>query len=87
MTFLVRLLILKPDTLQGNLLHTVTAKVKNRKKHLKKHGAKDENILVKTVPGSFELTFGANQLIEYSEVDAVIANAYRRSIQRLIRSL
>ncbi len=28
---------------------------------LKKHGAKDENILVKTVPGSFELTFGANQ--------------------------
>ncbi|EKC53713.1 riboflavin synthase subunit beta, partial [human gut metagenome] len=40
---------------------------------LKKHGAKDENILVKTVPGSFELTFGANQLIEYSEVDAVIA--------------
>ena len=30
--FLVRLLILKPDTLQGNLLHTVTAKVKNRKK-------------------------------------------------------
>ena len=36
-------------------------------------GAKDENILVKTVPGSFELTFGANQLIEYSEVDAVIA--------------
>ena len=40
---------------------------------LKKHGAKDENIMVKTVPGSFELTFGANQLIEYSEVDAVIA--------------
>ena len=29
---------------------------------LKKHGAKDENILVKTVPGSFELTFGANQM-------------------------
>ena len=24
---------------------------------LKKHGAKDENIMVKTVPGSFELTF------------------------------
>ena len=40
---------------------------------LKKHGAKEENILVKTVPGSFELTFGANQLIAYSEVDAVIA--------------
>ena len=40
---------------------------------LKKHGAKDENIMIKTVPGSFELTFGANQIIEYSEVDAVIA--------------
>ena len=40
---------------------------------LKKHGAKDENILVKTVPGSFELIFGANQFIEYSNVDAVIA--------------
>ena len=50
------------------------ALLKRRHRHLKKnHGAKDENILVKTVPGSFELTFGANQLIEYSEVDAVIA--------------
>lgn len=39
---------------------------------LKKHGAKEENILLKTVPGSFELTFGANQFIEYSNVDAVI---------------
>ena len=33
-------------------------------KTLKKHGAKEENILVKTVPGSFELTFGANQMME-----------------------
>lgn len=40
---------------------------------LKKHGAKDENILVKTVPGSFELTFGAAQLIKNTQVDAVIA--------------
>ena len=40
---------------------------------LKKHGAKDENILVKTVPGSFELTFGTSQLIKYAGVDAVIA--------------
>lgn len=39
---------------------------------LKKHGVKEENILLKTVPGSFELTFGANQFIEYSNVDAVI---------------
>jgi 6,7-dimethyl-8-ribityllumazine synthase len=40
---------------------------------LKKHGVKEDNILVKTVPVSFELTFGANQMIESTEVDAVIA--------------
>lgn len=40
---------------------------------LKKHGALEENILVKTVPGSFELTFGASQLMGYTDVDAVIA--------------
>ena len=39
---------------------------------LKKHGAKDENILVKTVPGSFELTYGANQMLENCDLDAVI---------------
>lgn len=39
---------------------------------LKKHGAKEENIFVKTVPGSFELTFAANQMTEYYDVDAVI---------------
>ena len=40
---------------------------------LKKHGAKEENIVVKTVPGSFELTFGAQQLMKHGHVDAVIA--------------
>lgn len=40
---------------------------------LKRHGATDEHILVKTVPGSFELTFGASQLIKHGHVDAVIA--------------
>ena len=39
---------------------------------LKKHGAKEENILVRTVPGSFELTFAASQLLKCTEVDAVI---------------
>ena len=39
---------------------------------LKKHGAKDENILIKTVPGSFELTFGANQMMEYCDLDAIL---------------
>lgn len=40
---------------------------------LKKHGATPENILVRTVPGSFELTYGAAQLIKSGKVDAVIA--------------
>ena len=40
---------------------------------LKKHGALEENIMVKTVPGSFELTFGASQMMGYTDVDAVIA--------------
>lgn len=39
---------------------------------LKKHGAKDENIIVKYVPGSFELPLGAQFLVEYGNVDAVI---------------
>lgn len=40
---------------------------------LKKHGAKEENILVLTVPGSFELTFGSAQMMKSGKVDAVIA--------------
>ncbi len=53
--------------------HTITgALLKGAYKTLLKHGAKEENILVKTVPGSFELTFGANQIIENCEVDAII---------------
>lgn len=39
---------------------------------LKKHGVKPESILVKTVPGSFELTYGANQMLENCDLDAVI---------------
>ena len=42
-------------------------------KTLQTHGAKEENILVKHVPGSFELTFGASQMIKSGKVDAVIA--------------
>jgi 6,7-dimethyl-8-ribityllumazine synthase len=41
-------------------------------KTLKKYGAEPENILIKTVPGSFELIYGANQLLENCELDAVI---------------
>jgi 6,7-dimethyl-8-ribityllumazine synthase len=41
-------------------------------KRLKQHGADDENIIVKHVPGSFELTLGAQLLAEYDDLDAVI---------------
>lgn len=40
---------------------------------LKDNGVTDENIKVMYVPGSFELTFGANQMIKHADVDAVIA--------------
>jgi 6,7-dimethyl-8-ribityllumazine synthase len=39
---------------------------------LKKHGAKDDNISIKYVPGTFELTLGAQFYAEYTDVDAVI---------------
>jgi 6,7-dimethyl-8-ribityllumazine synthase len=37
-----------------------------------KHGATEKNIVVKHVPGSFELTLGAQFLAEYDDLDAVI---------------
>ena len=40
---------------------------------LSQNGVLEENILVKTVPGTFELTLGAKYFIEYASVDAVIA--------------
>ena len=40
---------------------------------LKKHGAKEENIRVQTVPGSFELTYGAALMMKSYKVDAIIA--------------
>jgi 6,7-dimethyl-8-ribityllumazine synthase len=39
---------------------------------LKKHGTAERNIIVKHVPGSFELTLGAQFLAEYDDLDAVI---------------
>ena len=39
---------------------------------LRKHGVLPENIPVFHVPGSFELTFGAQQIAKYGDVDAVI---------------
>lgn len=39
---------------------------------LKKHGAQDEDIVMKHVPGSFELTLGAQYMAEYTDADAII---------------
>ena len=39
---------------------------------LKKHGASDDDISVKHVPGSFELTLGGQFFAEYTDVDAII---------------
>jgi 6,7-dimethyl-8-ribityllumazine synthase len=48
-----------------SLLNGATATLKN-------HGAKDNNIVIKHVPGSFELTLGAQFLAEYDDLDAII---------------
>ena len=39
---------------------------------LTKHGVREEDILVMTVPGSFELIYGARQMVQ-KNIDAVIA--------------
>lgn len=39
---------------------------------LKKYGTSAENMVVKHVPGSFELTLGAQFLAEYDDLDAII---------------
>ncbi len=39
---------------------------------LLKEGMKTENIVIKPVPGSFELTLGAQRLLEQSDISAVI---------------
>ena len=41
-------------------------------KTLKKHGVRDQNIYIKHVPGTFELTFGGRLIAESTESDAVI---------------
>lgn len=41
-------------------------------KTLQKHGVSEENILVKYVPGSFELSLGAQYFAEYTNVDAIL---------------
>ena len=53
--------------------HSIThSLMKGANDTLLKHGAKPENIVIKTVPGAFELTLGAQYMAEFSNVDAVI---------------
>jgi 6,7-dimethyl-8-ribityllumazine synthase len=39
---------------------------------LKKHGVSEEDIVIRHVPGSFELTLGAQFLAEYDDLDGII---------------
>lgn len=53
--------------------HDITSSLlKGALNTLKKHGAKNKNIIVRHVPGSFELTIGAQLLAESYDVDAII---------------
>lgn len=42
------------------------------KKTLMRHGASEDDIIVKHVPGSFEIVLGAQLLVENEDIDAVI---------------
>ena len=39
---------------------------------LRQHGVREENLLVRRVPGTFELSSAADMMIHFSQVDAVI---------------
>ncbi len=39
---------------------------------LKAHGASEKDIILKHVPGSFELTLGAQYMAEFTDVDAIL---------------
>ena len=54
------------DTITNGLLEGAIAA-------LKENGAKEENIIVKYMPGSFELALGAQYLLEHLKIDGVIA--------------
>lgn len=49
----------------GSLLRGAEATLRN-------HGATENNIVIRHVPGSFELTLGAQFLAEYDDLDAII---------------
>jgi 6,7-dimethyl-8-ribityllumazine synthase len=49
-----------------------SALLKGAEKCLKKHGVTSKNIVVRHVPGAFELTLGGQFLAEYDDLDGVI---------------
>ncbi|MFH0843065.1 MAG: 6,7-dimethyl-8-ribityllumazine synthase [Bacteroidota bacterium] len=48
------------------------ALLEGAEKTLKNHGARSKNIIVKHVPGSFELTSGARMMADHLDPDAII---------------
>lgn len=48
------------------------ALLEGAKSTLLKHGVSEKNIVIRHVPGSFELTLGAQFFAEYDDLDAVI---------------
>jgi len=54
------------DSITLNLL-------KGAKEALLENGVKEENILVRFVPGAFELPLGAQYMCEFTQVDGVVA--------------
>ncbi len=53
--------------------YTITgALAKGAADTLIKHGAEEKDIIIKHVPGSFELTLGGQFIAEYTDVDAII---------------
>jgi len=47
--------------------------LKGAKQALLENGVKEENILVRFVPGAFELPLGAQYLLEFANMDGVVA--------------
>lgn len=47
--------------------------LKGAKEALLENGVKEENIIVRFVPGTFELPLGAQYLLEYANLDGVVA--------------
>ena len=53
------------ESITGKLMHGAL-------ETFKENGVSEENILIKTVPGAFELPLGAQTLLEFNKLDGVI---------------